>query len=156
MQVGFYAHPDEFAEDVRKVWLNCQAYNMEGSEIFSNSKHLSSIFEGLLKEMNVRRSSTTSEEQHTSAECPEVEKKSDDNCKDDGFSNITSPPECLINSEGNGDNSDVNRRRATGESTESVGESKPAVPEKNLSQESTKQDNDMTQSPVLQESDDTQ
>lgn len=55
VSVGFYAHPDEFAEDVRKVWSNCQAYNLEGSEIYANSQNLGSIFESMLSRINTSK-----------------------------------------------------------------------------------------------------
>ena len=51
VSVGFYAHADEFAEDVRKVWSNCQAYNDESSEIHNNSKDLGTHFEDLLSQL---------------------------------------------------------------------------------------------------------
>jgi hypothetical protein len=48
---GFYANQHEFAVDVRKVWQNCQLYNLEGSDIHADSKLLSAYFEEMFVQL---------------------------------------------------------------------------------------------------------
>jgi len=87
VSVGFYAHPEEFAEDVRKVWSNCQLYNDESLEIHANSKSLGRYFEEMLAQIRPSSKETSAEEEQPAEEEVkqpaeeevEVKKVADDN-----------------------------------------------------------------------------
>ena len=45
VQKGYDDHPDQFAEDLRKIWQNCQLYNGKKAQVTLEAMRLASIFE---------------------------------------------------------------------------------------------------------------
>jgi len=51
LQKGKFKDPDKFADDVRLVWQNAMAFNMEDSEVYAVAKKFEELFERKFKKL---------------------------------------------------------------------------------------------------------